>query len=430
MKSKVQSNVVGIHSQLPDILVVSRVFPPDPGGIQEYCYNRCLQDPNRVVVLSAACSGDKTFDKAQPFHIHRWPVPPLAYQHLGFVGSLLKQIVYLITSFISGVWLYRRYRYRYIEWMHGYDFPVVLFLSYILPIQFFFYLHGDEIFCALSNPIINKLFAWTLARSEGIVCNSYFTKNLLQSYYQISRPIHVIHPGVRPEKFGSSKILDKISLIRGQVRREYNIPEQAIVLLTVGRLVRNKGFDRVIKSLPILLAEGVDVYYLVCGQGPMETDLRSLAYSLEIAERIIFAGSAFGTRLASYYAACDVFVMLSFFDDKSKSLLFGRPTGQPHLESFGIVYLEAGYFSKPVIGSRVGGVEEAIHHGETGLLVDSQSSSEAIQALLQLCQDKDLREQLGLRGQEVAKRANHHRSLYFNQPQVEIPIDSNVLSSN
>jgi len=53
--------------------------------------------------------------------------------------------------------------------------------------------------------------------------------------------------------------------------------EQAVVILSVGRLVRRKGFDHVIENLPVLLAEDLDVYYLICGQGPMEPELKSLS---------------------------------------------------------------------------------------------------------------------------------------------------------
>ncbi len=45
---------------LPDILVISRSFLPKEAVISEYIYNRCLQDPERVIVLSASCSGSRT----------------------------------------------------------------------------------------------------------------------------------------------------------------------------------------------------------------------------------------------------------------------------------------------------------------------------------------------------------------------------------
>jgi phosphatidylinositol alpha-1,6-mannosyltransferase len=384
------------QSQQPDILVISRVFFPDAGGIQEYAYNRCLQDPDRVIVLTSACAGDQAFDQTQPFRVYRWPMPPLS--RFGGLGSLLKQILNIIWSVVLGIRLFQRYHYRYIEWCHGYDFPALLVLSYLLPVQCFVYLHGDDVLCPLKNPIFRWLFEWTLQRTGGIICNSNFTRNYLQAHFQIDSPTHIIHPTVRPEKFGS---LNQINLLRTEIRQTHQIPEEAIAILSVGRLVRRKGFDRVIEQLPALLAEGLDVYYLMCGQGPMESELRQLAENLGVTSRVIFAGYVPDDELAGFYAACEFFSMLTFFDNKVKSI-----------EGFGIVYLEAGYFGKPVIASRVGGVEDAVLHRESGLLVDPNSTDEIFEMLRQLCTDRELRERLGRRGKELAQRTTLHRSLY------------------
>lgn len=61
----------------PDILVISRSFRPQDAVIGEYVYNRCLQDPDRVIVLAAGASGDKVFDQAQQFPVYRWPLSSL-----------------------------------------------------------------------------------------------------------------------------------------------------------------------------------------------------------------------------------------------------------------------------------------------------------------------------------------------------------------
>ena len=56
----------------PDILVISRIFQPKETVIGEYVYNRCLQDPDRIIVLAGGCAGDKKFDKSQQFPVYRW----------------------------------------------------------------------------------------------------------------------------------------------------------------------------------------------------------------------------------------------------------------------------------------------------------------------------------------------------------------------
>lgn len=375
-------------SQTLDILVISRIFFPDAGGIQEYVYNRCLQDAEKIIVLTSACKDDKMFDQKQPFTIYRWSIPTVKY--LGKLQSIIKQIFNMFWSVVMAIKLYQKYNFRYIEWCHGYDFPSLLLLSYLLPVECIIYLHGDDVFCSLKNPIFQWLFQWTLQRTKVIVCNSQFTAKFIKDNFHIQQPIQIIHPTIRAEKFGQVN-LHKLDLLRSQIRQKYQIPDAAIVILSVGRLVRRKGFHQIIENLPALLASNVNVYYLICGCGAMELELRQLAKSLGVASRVIFAGYVADEELAGYYAACDLFAMLTFFDSKYKSI-----------EGFGIVYLEAGYFGKPVIASRVGGVEDAVHHGETGLLVNPNSKTEISQILHQLCTDEKLRQQLGNGGKELA----------------------------
>jgi phosphatidylinositol alpha-1,6-mannosyltransferase len=386
----------------PYILIISRTFLPKEGGIEEYVYNRCLQAPDRVVILAASCPGDEAFDREQPFPVHRWPVP--AFAGAGKLGSILKQVFNMAWSLVLGIRLYFRYRYRYIEWAHGYDFPALLLLTYLLPVHSFIYLHGNDLLCPLRNPLLRSVFEWTLRRTQGIVCNSSFTRDYLKTHFQVDTPAHVINPTVRPEKFGVGGKREQAHNLRSQVRLAHSIPDTATVILSVGRLVQRKGFDRVIENLPLLLAEGLDVHYLVCGRGPMESELKSLTSRLGVEKRVHFAGYVPDEELAGYYAACDLFAMLTFFDAKAASI-----------EGFGIVYLEAGYFGKPVIASRVGGVVDAVHHEESGILVDPNSVQEISQALHRLCADQQLRERLGRKGQELANRKTLHESLYLSQ---------------
>ncbi|MBW4643618.1 MAG: glycosyltransferase family 4 protein [Goleter apudmare HA4340-LM2] len=382
-----------------DILVISRVFFPDMGGIQEYAYNRCLQDPDQIIVLTSACTDDQSFDGMQPFPIYRWPM--FAMSGLGALGSILKQILNIFWSVVLAIRLYRRYRYRYIEWCHGYDFPSLLLLSYLLPVRCFIYLHGDDVLCPMTNPILRWLFEWTLRRTETIVCNSNFTSNYLTKHFQLNRPTRIIHPTVRPEKFGQARA--EQAFLRNHIRQQHQIPEKAIAILSVGRLVKRKGFHRVIENLPNLIAEGIDVHYIICGQGAMESELKLYAEKLGVSSRVIFAGYVPDAELTGYYAACDIFSMLTFFDSQQKSI-----------EGFGIVYLEAGYFGKPVIASRVGGVEDAVRHGYNGLLVDPDSTYEISTTLHQLCVDPELRQRLGFQGQKLATRITPHSTLYSN----------------
>ena len=383
----------------PEILIVSRTFLPKEGGIEEYIYNRCLQDSDRIIVLASNCPGADEFDKCQPFSIYRWPNPEILKG--SFWGGLIKQLFCLFWTIFISIQLYQKYRYRHIEWGHGYDFPSLLALSYLLPIQYCIYLHGNDLLCPLRNSLFKSIFALTLKRAAGIVCNSNFTKEYLTTNFPVLAPIHVINPTVRAAKFGLLSDGYYDPALGQAIRKRYEISDNAILILSVGRLVKRKGFDQVIAQLPALEAKGIDVHYLVCGRGAMEAELQDLANRLAVAERVHFAGYVPDNELGKHYAACDVFAMLTFFDADAASI-----------EGFGIVYLEAGFFGKPVVASRVGGVVDAVHHLENGLLIEPDSSTDLSDALGQLCHDADLRRRLGQTGQQLATRQPSYQVLY------------------
>ncbi|MDF5717280.1 MAG: glycosyltransferase family 4 protein [Rhizonema sp. NSF051] len=384
--SRIETNVRE-KTASPDILIISRTFLPKADQIGEYIYNRCQQEPGRVIVLVASCSGDKTFDKIQQFPVYRWQIPKYCYD--SFIGNILCSLLNIILPFFLAIKLYCRYHYRYIEWGHGYDFLALLVLSYILPIRFFIYLHGRDI--VLRNLILRSLFELTLQRSEGIVCNSSFTGDYLTANFRFHTPTHIIYPVVRREKFGGRLSSACIEDLRDRVRSGYHIPETAVVILSVGRLLKCKGFDLVIENLTPLLTLGIDVHYILCGQGPYESELKSLAERLRVGKRVHFAGYVPDRELASYYAACDMFAILASYSER-------------RIEGFDIVYLEAGFFGKPVIASCLGGVMDAVRHLENGILVNPNSGLEMMQAFRWLCQDRKLREQLGCKGKALANR--------------------------
>ncbi|MGH7999220.1 MAG: glycosyltransferase family 4 protein, partial [Brasilonema sp.] len=235
----------------------------------------------------------------------------------------------------------------------------------------------------------------------GIVCNSSYTQNYLSTHFHVATPTHVINPTVRVEKFGVSSDQDDLNDLRVRVRSGYSIPETAVVILSVGRLLKRKGFDRVIENLTLLLTFGMDVHYILCGQGPYESALRNLASRLRVQGRVHFAGYVPDRKLTAYYAASDILAMLTQGDNNT-----------PRVGGFGIVCLEAGYFGKPVIASGLGSIADTVHHEENGILVNPNSGYEVFHAFKRLCQDQKLREQLGRRGKQLAQSKTLHRSIY------------------
>jgi phosphatidylinositol alpha-1,6-mannosyltransferase len=135
------------------------------------------------------------------------------------------------------------------------------------------------------------------------------------------------------------------------------------VLLTVGRLdsrERYKGHDRVISTIPDLVAQGHDVVYVIIGDGDDRTRLEELARRAGVADRVRFLGAVSRQRLAEAYRMADLFVMPS--------------AG----EGFGIAFLEAMASGTPALGLDVAGARDALADGELGILVSEEEFPAAL----------------------------------------------------
>ena len=148
---------------------------------------------------------------------------------------------------------------------------------------------------------------------------------------------------------------------------EAGVPKRERTLLSVGSLTRAhayKGFDTVIRALPLVLKRAPNLRYVIVGEGDDRPRLEKLAAELHLEKSVSFAGSVSDAQLAEYYRCCDAFVL------PSKTT---KRNGSWEGEGFGRVYVEAALAGKPVVGSRGGGAAEAVVDGETGLLVDPAS---------------------------------------------------------
>jgi len=148
------------------------------------------------------------------------------------------------------------------------------------------------------------------------------------------------------------------------------------LVFALGRHVYYKGFEYLIRALKAV--EGVDL--VLGGRGPLSADLKRLAASLDLGQRVEFAGRIPDAQLPAYYHACDVFCMPSV----------------ERAEAFGMVQVEAMASAKPVVCCELhNGVTWVNRDGETGLVVPP-ADPQALAAVLQrLKDDSPLRARLG-----------------------------------
>jgi glycosyltransferase involved in cell wall biosynthesis len=170
------------------------------------------------------------------------------------------------------------------------------------------------------------------------------------------------------------------------------ISHEKRVVLTVARMAaseRYKGHEFMFQALTSIVEKVPNVTYVIVGDGDDRGRLEGLVQSLGIAEHVLFTGKVNDSELAALYRRSEVFALpaRTVIDDHN-----------PKGEGFGIVYLEALAFGKPVIGPNCGAPAEIIRHGEHGLLVDPEDPTAIAEALLCLLSNPAKSKDMGAAG--------------------------------
>lgn len=161
---------------------------------------------------------------------------------------------------------------------------------------------------------------------------------------------------------------------------ELNIPENASLIFTAGRLAPQKGIKYLIRAMPCVLERFPGAFLLVAGSGGELDSLKREARSLGISGNIKFLG--FRKDIGKLMRVSDVFVLPSLFE------------GLPN------VILEAMLEEKPVVATDIPGTDEVVVHGETGLLVPPGNSPALGAAVAGLLSDREKASVMGRTGRK------------------------------
>jgi len=174
-----------------------------------------------------------------------------------------------------------------------------------------------------------------------------------------------------------------------------------LTVLFVGRLEKRKGVLDLFEAIPTVLKLIPNTRFFIAGKDNSNNDgfkmKTGMDYPTFFSSRyeaylpfVEFLGEVSDEVLQNLYQACDLFVAPSLY------------------ESFGLIYLEAMNYAKPVIGCKAGGIPEVVDHGETGLLVEPGSSPALAEAILSLLKSPVKLREMGLAGRsQILERFNY-----------------------
>lgn len=185
-------------------------------------------------------------------------------------------------------------------------------------------------------------------------------------------------------------------LLRAIGESPATIPDDALILVSVGRHQERKGFqwftDVVMPRLPR------DVIYLVTGEGPMTPRIQQAIERHGLHRSVRMLGKVAEEMLGRLYRGADLFVMPNVHV-------------KGDIEGFGVVMLEAGMCGVPVLAADLEGISDVVREGENGHLVRSEDADAFEQVVLRYRADHALRA-------EASRRAAAYTVGHFSWPAI------------
>jgi glycosyltransferase involved in cell wall biosynthesis len=229
----------------------------------------------------------------------------------------------------------------------------------------------------LARWLLFPLERWLMRNTEKVFAVSAATADFNVRIKGIApEKVVIVHNWIDPARFAPD------SKARTELRSRWGVPAESIVVGAVGRLSPQKGFENLVRAAHEILSRHPHVRFVLVGEGPERKTLERLAELESVAAAFFFPG--FMSEVHKAYSAFDIFALPSIY------------------ETFGLVVLEAMTTGLPVVASRVGGVQELLENGRTGILVSPGDPQALAQAVGSLIDDPQGSRQMGMAAREEA----------------------------
>jgi glycogen synthase len=228
---------------------------------------------------------------------------------------------------------------------------------------------------------IHGVERWITNRSDRVIACSYYMREQIADIFGVEEDrVTVIPNGIDPDELQPH---DGPELAR--LRSEFAAPHERLVLL-VGRLVYEKGFQIALEAMPALIERVPRTRFIVAGSGTHEEQLRAQAEDLGLGAQGTFLGWIGDDVLHSLYRIADVCVVPSIY------------------EPFGLVALEAMASGCPCIVADTGGLREVVPHDHVGLRFRARDPDDLIDVTSRVLSQPELGRRLVAEAHEHVRR--------------------------
>ena len=177
-----------------------------------------------------------------------------------------------------------------------------------------------------------------------------------------------------------------------KLHRQFSVPSDSLICISVGRLVAIKGFDVLLQTAHLLEKSSRNVHFLIVGDGESRESLAKQIEALGLGKNVTLVGYQDRASVLALVKSSDIFIMPSRYE--------GTP----------IALLEAGSLGIPIIASNVGGIPELVQDQTDALLVPPDDPQALARAVTRLITDKKLAETLIINtGEKIRTKFNMER---------------------
>ena len=356
-------------------------FPPMVGGISEFGRSIAYHLPEfeKVEHVQVVALKNKETGIEKP------------NRKLSIIRDNKKSLPLLFWNILKFGFQFRSYDVFHATSVFPVGFLTVLVGKYLLRKPVFVMFYGTDVLSTLGSKKTKWAKVWTLKHATKAIAPSYSTRDKaaqrhgisLEQFAMVYYPLPDAPPAVAQEEM---EALKKI----------YAIRSDDFVVLYVGNLVKRKGGEYLIRAIADIPDPHVKLIFV--NDGPERRNFEHIAENLNVKNRVIFAGKV--SDVSAFYGIADMFSMPAFFYKE-----------EGDIEALGVVYLEAQQHGVPVLGTKSGGIPEALEDGGSGFLVPEKDNKALTEKILMLYHSPWLREKMGNRGKQFVKEKFNWRKI-------------------
>jgi 1,4-alpha-glucan branching enzyme len=329
---------------------------------------------HEVHVITAGVNEHPSYERLNEVHVHRvTPLNNYDDNFLNWIAGLNLAIALKVEKMADSLKF---------DIIHAHDWLVgtsAIVIKETLSIPLLSTIHATEhgrnngIYTEMQQFIHAKELQLIKESDQLIACSEYMREELLTIYQAPSKKIAVIPNGVEQMEIDMD-VEEYFPFLRN---RKY--------IFSVGRMVKEKGYETIIEAAELAKETGQNIYFVVAGKGPMLENYRRQVREKELENFLSFIGYVSDEQRNGLLTRSELAIFPSLY------------------EPFGIVALEAMILGKPTVVSEVGGLKGIVQHLQTGLLMVPGNAISVMENINILLRSPQNAQEIGNRGMKIVK---------------------------